>query len=142
MRALFDVNVLIAWLDRGHIHHERTQAFWVETKAHGWASCPLTENGFVRIVSQASYPNRFSCAQAIAGLKKATDLASHEFWPDDVSITDPSVFGEGLISGPKQLTDIYLLGLASKRGGRFVTLDRTIAISAVVGATEENLVIV
>ena len=140
MRALFDVSMLLALLDFDHIHHTRARAFWDVAKDHGWATCPITQNGFVRILSQPSYPNRISSAHAIAILGRATETAGHEFWTDDVSITDSSIFTPDLVSGPRQVSDLYLLALALSRGGRLVTLDRTIVIDAVVGATSENLV--
>jgi predicted nucleic acid-binding protein len=59
-RALFDVNLLIALFDEQHVHHVRAQAWWAATRAGGWASCPVTENGFVRVISQPNYPNPLS----------------------------------------------------------------------------------
>jgi toxin-antitoxin system PIN domain toxin len=108
----------------------------------GWATCPLTENAFVRVLSQPSYPNRVSAAVATEFLAAALDTPEHEFWPDDLTITDPQKFAYERILGPKQITDLYLLALAVRRSGRLVTFDRSIPLSAVVGASPANLVVV
>jgi toxin-antitoxin system PIN domain toxin len=142
MRGLFDVNALIALFDPGHVHHIRTRQWWVENRRAGWASCPLTQNGFVRVVSQPSYSNPVSAAAATEFLAGAVSTPMHEFWPDDVSITDAKLFARDRILGPKQLTDLYLLALAVRRGGRLVTFDRAIPLSVVVGAKPKHLVIV
>ena len=68
MRALFDVNVLIARFDPAHVHHERAHRWWKLNKTSGWASCPLTENGFVRILSQPKYPNTIPTRDALRRL--------------------------------------------------------------------------
>lgn len=56
MRALLDINVLLALLDADHLDHQRAQEWISEEIQHGWASCALTQNGFVRIISQPKYP--------------------------------------------------------------------------------------
>jgi toxin-antitoxin system PIN domain toxin len=142
MRALFDVNVLIALFDPGHIHHNRTHRWWAGNRRAGWATCPLTQNGFVRVSSQSTYANPVSAAVAVEFLAGALSTPQHEFWHDDLSITDPKKFVRDRILGQKQITDLYLLALAVRRGGRLVTFDRTIPLSAVVGAKPDNLVIV
>jgi uncharacterized protein len=140
MRALFDVNVLIALFDPGHVHHNRTQRWWASSRRAGWATCPITQNGFVRIVSQPSYANSVSTAVATEFLTGALKTPLHEFWPDDLSITDAEAFVPDRIVGPRQITDLYLLALAVRRGGRLVTFDRAIPLSTVVGAKPQNLV--
>ena len=142
MRVLFDVNVLIALLDAGHVHHNRTHRWWAKNRASGWATCPLTQNGFVRVLAQPSYPNRVPAAVATEFLAQAVGAPEHEFWPDDLSLTDPNRFARDRILGPKQITDLYLLALAVIRRGRLVTFDHAIPLSAVVGANSSNLVLV
>lgn len=142
MRVLFDVNVLIALLDAGHVHHDRTHRWWAKNRAGGWASCPLTQNGFVRVLAQPGYPNRVSASVSAEFLATAVSVPDHEFWPDDLSITDAGRFVRDRILGPKQITDLYLLALAVGRGGRLATFDRAIPLSAVVGAGPKNLVVV
>jgi toxin-antitoxin system PIN domain toxin len=142
VRALFDVNVLIAMLQPAHVHFESAHRWWDENQTYGWASCPLTENGFVRIVSQAKYPAQIAVAGAIEQLAAQYTHTDHAFWPDDISLLDAESFDRGRILGPKQLTDIYLLGLAVKRGGRLATFDRAIPLAAVKAATARNLAVI
>jgi uncharacterized protein len=146
MIALLDVNMLIALMDPKHLHHTRARGWWATEKARaatvGWASCAITENGFLRIVTMAAYPNRFQLADAMAILRQATSLPGHVYWPEDVSLLDAAVFDHSRLLGPRQITDIYLLALAVRHGGRLVTLDTGISTSAVRGAKADHLVTV
>jgi toxin-antitoxin system PIN domain toxin len=139
VRALFDVNVLIAILDAQHINHARAHDWWAANDADGWASCPLTQNGFVRIMSQPGYKNPISATFALDLLAEQMIKSDHAFWPDDISLLDTARFDRGRILGPGQLTDIYLLGLAVKNGGRLATLDRTIPLAAVRGTEPRHV---
>lgn len=141
-RALLDINVLISLLDLDHAHHGRARN-WLEKEIEsGWASCPLTENGCVRIMSQPGYPSRVQTGEVIARLKEAAATSHHQFWPDDLSILDSSVIDSARIHGPKQVTDLYLLALAVEHGGRFVTFDSAVLLSPVLGAEKEHLVVI
>jgi len=140
MRALLDVNVLIALLDSGHIHHTLVTNWLAENIKAGWASCPITQNGCIRIFSQPNYPNTVPAAQIAERLAESTLHPSHEFWPDSVSLLQPDCLLWDKILSSRQVTDIYLLALAVKQGGRFVTLDRGIPLTAVTGAKQKNLV--
>ena len=140
MRALFDVNVLIALLDQAHPHHD-TALDWLKTNIkHGWASCPITQNGCIRIMSQAAYPGARPVAQIIERLRAALNHSAHQFWPDDTSIVDAQVVDGTRVHSARQITDTYLLALARKHGGRLVTFDSGIALSAVKGAAPRHLV--
>ncbi|CAN5225996.1 type II toxin-antitoxin system VapC family toxin [soil metagenome] len=142
MRALLDINVLLSLLDRDHVDHQRARA-WLEAEiSQGWASCALTENGFVRIISQPRYPNPIPPAEAIARLAGATEQPQHAFWNCDRSLLDAKFVDRTRIHGPKQVTDCYLLALATAHGGRFVTFDRSISLATVIGATSANLDVV
>jgi toxin-antitoxin system PIN domain toxin len=139
MRALLDVNVLIALLDSDHSLHVPAMQ-WFESNAQlGWASCPITQNGCVRIMSHPGYPNPPPLRIVIERLAAATTTELHEFWPDDVSLLNAATIDSERIHGPRQLTDIYLLALAVRHGGRFVTFDASIARDAVHGATRQHL---
>jgi len=141
MRALLDVNVLLALLDGDHVEHAATRA-WLEREIDaGWASCAITQNGFVRVVSQPRYPSPIPPAEAIRRLGRATQTSRHEFWPCDVSVLDERAVDGTRVHGPRQVTDVYLLALAVAKGGRFVTFDRTIPLAAVGGARREHLVV-
>lgn len=98
MRALLDVNVLLALLDRDHVDHERARAWITGQIERGWASCAITQNGFVRVISQPRYPSPISVAHAIDLLARATHTRYHEFWSCTVSIRDSKVCTTGLKS--------------------------------------------
>ena len=140
MRALLDVNVLIALLDGSHLHHRLVTDWLGSNIAAGWTSCPITQNGCIRILSQPNYPNPISAAAVAERLMEATQHPSHEFWPDAISLLHPGCLHWNKVLGSRQVTDAYLLALAVKQGGRFVTLDRGIPVAAVVGAKPEHLV--
>ena len=142
MRALLDVNVLIALLDDQHLHHAIAKRWFVEHLELGWATCPLSQNGCARILSQPAYSNAISTVRALEKIAHACKQAEHEFWPDSISLVDPKIARVEQIHGPRQLTDIYLLALAVNRGGRLVTLDERIPLSAVQGAKPEHLVVI
>lgn len=141
MRALLDVNVLLSLFDVAHIHHVRARGWWAQNNSAGWASCPLTQNGFARVVSKPAYERRIPLQTALAALSEQLARPDHEFWPDDISITDDRLFVRGHILGPNQITDVYLLGLAVKNGGRLVTFDRGLPIKSVRGAEARHLVV-
>ena len=137
--ALLDVNVLVALLDAGHLHHRLAMQWLAEHAGAGWASCPLTQNGCVRVLSLAAYPNAQPAAAVAQRLAQATTDRHHRFWPDDLSVLEPGRLRWDRVLGSRQVTDLYLLALAVHHGGRLVTLDRGIALDAVPGATAAHL---
>jgi len=141
MRALFDVNVLIALLDAGHVHHRRASEWLAGHLEQGWASCPITQNGCVRIMSQPGYPSALPMVEVAARLGEAAADASHEFWPDTISLLDGARFDWQRLLGLRQVTDAYLLALAVERNGRFVTFDQRIALDAATGAKRRHCVV-
>jgi len=141
MRALLDVNVLIALLDAGHTHHQIAST-WLESQIkHGWASCPLTQNGCLRIMAQPSYPQAVSASSVAQRLTQATGHLAHRFIPNDYSLLDTDVIDWSKILGHRQITDAYLLGLAVKHGCRFVTFDGRIDPKIVSKGTTHHLLI-
>lgn len=142
MRVLFDVNVLIAILDEQHIHHHVVHDWWAANRAAGWATCPLTENGAARIMSQAGYKDRITTTYAIHLVAEQLRELDHVFWPDDISLSDYALFDPSSILGPNQITDVYLLALAVKNGGRLATLDRSVPLRAVRAAEPKHLVMI
>jgi toxin-antitoxin system PIN domain toxin len=142
MRALLDVNVLIALLDSDHAHHVRAKAWLKENITHGWASCPLTQNGCIRIMSQPGYPNALPAAAVAERLAAATATTHHAFWPDVVSMLDPGRIRWNAVLGSRQVTDVYLLALAAQQDGCLVTLDRAVPLKAVPGAKARHLVVI
>lgn len=142
MRALLDVNVLIALLDADHIHH-RSALSWMERNASdGWASCPITQNGCIRIMSQLGYPNPVPAASVAERLAEAAALPAHVFWSDDVSLLAPGLIDWTRILSSRQVTDSYLLALAVNHEGRLVTFDKAVPLAAVTGASTSNLEVI
>lgn len=140
-RALLDINVLLALLDVDHAQHSTATA-WLDTEIeHGWASCAITQNGFVRVISQPRYTSPVPTAAAAAALARACAHPAHAFWPCDVSLLDPAVARTSHLLGPKQVTDTYLLALAVAHSGRLVTFDARVSPAGVLGATEDHLVV-
>lgn len=138
--ALLDVNVLIALHDADHVHHTQAAQWFVDNIRHGWATCPITQNGCVRILSQPGYPNPAPMQQVLAMLAQSCAQAQHVFWADDISLLDKTRLHHAHMHGPRQLTDLYLLALAVRHGGRFVTFDARVPLSAVQGAQRRHLV--
>lgn len=142
MRALLDVNVLIALLDGSHTHHALARDWLASNLDEGWASCPITQNGCICILSQPGYPNPVPAALVAERLAEAVRHLAHEFWPDSVSLLQPECLKWPRILSSRHVTDAYLLASAVQQGGRFVTLDRGIPLAAVNGAKPRHLVVI
>jgi len=140
MRSLLDVNVLIALLDGAHLHHRICHEWLAGALTQGWASCPITQNGCIRILSQPAYPGALAAAQVAERLAEACRAPAHAFWPDDVNPLDTRALDWRRLLGHRQLTDAYLLALAVRHAGRFVTLDSRLDASIVPQAGPEHLV--
>ena len=140
-RALLDVNVLIALLYADHLHHARAAGWLAQNIAAGWASCAVTQNGCVRIMSQPGYPNPLPTARVAERLRDATHTAHHRFIAEAPSLLDTERFDTEQLLGHRQVTDAYLLGLAVWHGLRFVTFDANMPMRVVRGAKIEHLVV-
>jgi toxin-antitoxin system PIN domain toxin len=139
--ALLDVNLLVALFDPDHVHHEPAHEWFGAHRSAGWATCPLTENGLVRILSNPAYSQSAGRPADIAHrLASFRESGEHVFWPDDASLCDAELFS--LTVGHRQLTDAYLLALAVRHGGRLATFDRSIPARAVRGARAEHLAVI
>lgn len=134
MRALLDVNVLIALLDADHSMHRRAIDWFADRAPAGWASCPITQNGCMRIMSHPGYPNALPVSAVLERLGEASRSPYHELWPDDITLLDEGRIDAARIHGPRQLTDVYLVALAVRHGGCFVTFDHSVSIAAIKGA--------
>ena len=132
-RYLLDVNVLIALIDPTHVQHDRAHMWFATSGQQAWATCPLTENGVLRIVGSARYPNSpgspAAVASLIAGLLAVGDRA---FWPDDITLFDRRCIDSSRLLDSGQITDSYLLALAVAHGGKFATFDRRLVADAVL----------
>ena len=141
--ALLDVNVLIALLDPAHLHHGLAHRWLDQNRKHGWATCPMTINGCIRILSSPAYPAvKVTPAEVAGDLRSACSVTDHHFWEDSVSLIDESLFRVSMIGGHQKITDAYLLGLAVRNHGRLATFDRSIPLKAVHGAEPGNLVLI
>ncbi len=141
--ALLDVNLLVALFDADHVHHDLAHDWFADQRRAGWATCAVTENGFVRVLSNPGYgaaPNR--PLDVIQRLRQFCASGDHAYWTDAVSLREEKVFNAALIRGHQQVTDIYLLGLAAKMKGTLATFDRTIPLAAVRSASRDALTII
>ena len=142
MIALLDVNVLLALFDPAHVHHDAAHVWFTAHRAERWATCPITENGFTRVLSNPAYPGRrTTVGDAVARLRELTRADDHSFWPDSVSLLDDDVVDPTFMGGHRDVTDAYLLSLAAANGGRLVTFDRSIPTKAVAAAALDHLVV-
>jgi uncharacterized protein len=138
--ALLDVNVLVALFDPAHLHHEAAHAWFARNRSHRWATCPLTENALVRVLTNPSYPGgRTTVEDAASRLRTFCSDRLHLFWPDSMSIRNAGRFRWNHVQGHRQLTDVYLLALSVSNEGRLATFDSTISVRAVQGAAPDSL---
>ena len=142
MRALLDVNVWIALFDDAHQFSDRANRF-IAKKGVQIATCPLVENGVIRVLSSPHYSRRGTLAiqQVRERLCEACSALDHAFWPDDVSLRDDALFNFARVQGHNQITDLYLLALAVHHAGCLVSFDQGIALSSVHGAAPKNLML-
>jgi toxin-antitoxin system PIN domain toxin len=142
MIALLDINVLIARADPAHVFHERAVSWMASLKNASIATCPLTENGFLRIYGNPVYPEGpGSPAAASPMLAAIRRLPQHVFLPDDISLSDTAGIPTLVGVGHSQLTDLYLLALAVRHSAVFATFDRRVDPAMVIGGSDALLVI-
>ena len=128
MTALLDVNVLIALAWPNHVHHEAVRRWFTAHRADGWATCPLSEAGFVRVsCTPSTVRHTVTPGEAVALLQRLRRLESHAFWPLDRSVADLPQQIVSRLHGYRQITDAMLLAAAIQRGGILATLDSGLA---------------
>lgn len=131
-RFLLDVNVLIALIDPAHVQHDRAHAWFAAEGHEAWATCPLTENGVLRIVGHPRYPNSPGSPAAVAELLTSfRDLSGHAFWPDDISLLDRKHANTARLLDSAHVTDSYLLALAHVHKGQVATFDQRMPTESV-----------
>ena len=134
MTILLDVNVLIALIDPDHIAHDRAHHWFAHVAAGDWATCPIVENGAIRIVGAPGYTSpALGCADVIESVRSLYARSGHHFWPDDVSLIASDLIDRSMLLSSSRITDTYLLALAVAHGGRLATLDRRLSPAAVKG---------
>ena len=137
MTFLLDVNVLIALVDPAHVQHNAAHDWFAKQGKKSWATCPLTENGVIRIVGHIRYPNSPGTPAEVAQLMTGLcALPGHVFWPDNISLLDANKIDASRILSSAQVTDSYLLALASAHSGKLATFDRRLVVDAVRGGTK------
>ena len=121
---LLDTNLLIALYWPSHQRHDCAAKWFARQRGKGWATCPLTEAGFVRIVSNPAFSrDAVQPREALQVLSANTAARDHQFWPDELPVAGAVAFAGVRLVGHQQVTDAYLLGLAIRRGGVLATLD-------------------
>lgn len=131
-RYLLDVNVLIALVDPAHVEHDAAHAWFGRAGKKAFATCPITENGLLRIMGHPKYPNSPGPPSALLGaLTAIRALPGHAFWPDSISVADSDFMDASLLSSHARMTDGYLLALARANNGKLATFDRKLATEVV-----------
>jgi len=129
---LLDVNVLIALIDPTHVAHDAAHRWFAETGSASWATCPLTENGVIRILGHPQYPNSAGSPAAVAPIvTRLRALAGHVFWKDELSLVASDLVDINEIMTPHHVTDTYLLAMAVANQGWLATFDRRLSTRAV-----------
>ena len=138
--ALLDVNVLVALFDPAHPNHEEAHRWFGANRKRKWATCPITINGCVRVLSNPAYPSVSATpAEVISRLQTLCSSPYHEAWPDEVSLLDATLFRHSSVGGHQKITDVFLLGLAVRKGGRLISFDHSVSLKAVVGGEPRHL---
>lgn len=132
---LLDVNVVIALIDPLHLHHDRAHRWFAARGDDAWHTCPIVQNGVVRVVSNPRYPNTQPAPVVLASLASLVARPQHVFLSDSVSLLDGSVHTERLLAS-SQVTDTYLLHLAASHDAQLATFDTRIVTSAVPSGSE------
>lgn len=136
-RFLIDINVLIALIDPAHVQHDRAHEWFAMSGRKAWATCPLTENGVLRIVGHARYPNSPGTPAAVAELLRVLcALPGHDFWPDDITLLDAGRVDGSRLLDSAHVTDSYLLALACAHGGQLASFDQRMVADAVVNGAQ------
>lgn len=141
MRLYPDVNVLIALFDPAHQHHAVASEAFVELGSDGWVTCSVVENGFLRVISNPSYLNAVTLAEAASLLQAAIANTNHRRLDQFVSLLDSDRFLPSKLVSHRQITDLYLLGMAILHDVKLITFDRNIPAHAAVGFETRHLLV-
>ena len=142
-RVLADINVLVALAWPNHVHHLAALSWFGDPQRRKFATCPVTQSGFVRVSSNSrAIPGARSPRESREILRRITDLAGHVFWEDDIDLSrDPRIAWDRL-GNHSQVTDAHILAIALRHGGRLATLDRGIANLLPPGAVAQSVVLI
>ena len=140
MRHLLDVNVVLAIIDPAHEHHAPATRWFNEVGRSSFATCPIVENGVIRIAASSAYPNRPGDVDTVRRVvDRLCDQPGHAFWADSVSLRTVLSPETGLT--PRQVTDVYLLALAVEHRGRLATFDRRIPVGVMKAGSKAVVVL-
>jgi uncharacterized protein len=123
VRFLLDVNVLVALAFPLHSSHRLAHSWFRREPDRLWATCPLTQAGFLRAASRALGGSRDAIRKALAGLERDCQNPGHEYWPVDADLRDLSNSQRSRLIGPNQIADMQLLLLAHRHRGQLATFD-------------------
>jgi toxin-antitoxin system PIN domain toxin len=141
--SLLDVNLLVALFDPDHVHHDLAHDWFGDARVHGWATCPLTENGLIRILSNRRYSPLAEPPRQIAErLHAFCQSGGHRFWGDTISMGSPGVLAPSAAFSHQTVTDLYLLALARQHRGCLATFDRSIPVESIQGASRADLLVI
>jgi len=137
---LLDINLLVALAWPTHIHHEAAHRWFAAERRRGWATCPLSQSGFVRVLSTPRFsPDALTPAEAFDVLSKVVHMEGHVFWPDDTALAGSRFLSPAKLLGPRQVTDAHLLAITLRHGGRLATFDRGVTSLIPVGFPAETV---
>ncbi|MGH9155912.1 MAG: TA system VapC family ribonuclease toxin [Acidimicrobiales bacterium] len=142
MRLLLDVNVLVALAWPNHVHHQVARNWFGDRAGDGWATCPPTESGFVRVSSNPVLPHAVTPAEAFELLHRLRGVGSHAFLSDDISLVGSEHADRSRIASHRLVTDAHVLAVARRHGGALATFDRGIRRSLSRGRRDETIVLV
>jgi len=139
LTPLLDVNLLVAVAWPNHVHHRLAQGWLRSQLQKGWATCPLTQSGFIRVSANSrAIPEAKKPVEAWDFLGRITALSGHRFWEDRIDLSDSDSWGITHLTGYRQVTDAHLLAIAMDHGGCLATLDRAIATLPLPGKSAKQ----
>lgn len=142
MISLLDVNVLVALAWPNHVHHDLALDWFLRNRKGGWASCPTTQSGFLRVSSnRLVLPGAPSPQEAKLLLRKIVSQPGHTFWPDATDLTRSPFVDWARVRGHRQISDAHLLALALSKKGRLATLDQGLADLVPAGTSREKAMV-
>jgi uncharacterized protein len=123
VRFLLDVNVLVALAFPDHQLNTRAHSWFRRESGPEWATCALTQAGFLRQAWRVLGGSRAAFGQALAGLERDCKNPNHEYWSVDTDLRELSDSMRSRLIGPNQIADMQLLMMAHRHKGQLATFD-------------------
>jgi len=124
--------VIIAIIDAQHVDHRRAKGWFESTDDLHWLSCPITQNGVIRILSNPRYSASITLSRAMRSLRILLTRGQHQFVSDSISILDPDIVDSNHLLSHNQTTDTCLLALAAAHNASLATFDKRLVATAVL----------